>query len=60
MMGNKKNKKGVCTLSGDLCIDLPFQPECEEEGGEGGKGREGAKDRWIKGILREGNWGERE
>lgn len=23
---------------------------------EGNEGREGAKDRWIKGILREGNW----
>lgn len=49
MMGIKKK---VCTLSRDLCIDLPFEPECEER--EGKEGREGAKDRGIKGILREG------
>lgn len=48
----------MCTLSRDLCIDLPFEPECEER--EGKEGREGAKDRGIKGILREGKWGGRE
>lgn len=59
MMGNKKKrkKKGVCTLSGDLCVDLQFQPECEEKGEK--RGRELKIDGWIKGISGGGYWGER-
>lgn len=59
MMGNKKRgKKRECAPSaGNLCVDLQFQPECEEKGEK--RGRELKIDGWIKGISGGGYWGER-
>lgn len=47
MMGNKKRKKkkkGVCTHSGDLCIDFAIPASVRREGETG---RVGVKDRWM-------------